>query len=117
MLKRLCIVLLALALVASVTMQLIPRALAAADDHAGAPCDMMNMMVDQTPRGELDLPCKGVISVCNDSICCAFVVDLSPAPRAELADIQWTLVVWSAVQSRLSGLPIEPELSPPIAIA
>jgi hypothetical protein len=116
MLRRLFILFLALGLVASVTMQLMPHAFAApAAAGSPAPCEMMDMATPAAPTGSSDMPCKGMIPVCRDSLGCAVVVDLPTPPRAAPVAVDWTQVVWSAVQSTLAGLTVEPELSPPIA--
>jgi hypothetical protein len=118
MLKRLSIILLAFALVASVTMQLMPRAWAAPGEAGAAvPCEMMDMQADSGAAGTPEMPCKGKIPVCNDSIGCAVFVDLPSPPRAAPVDVHWTSVVWTAFQSALFGRTVEPELSPPISIA
>jgi hypothetical protein len=116
MLKRLSIIFLAFALVASVTMQLMPHAWAApAEAGAAVPCEMMDMAADATPAGVPEMPCKGKIPACDDSIGCAVFVDLPAPPRAAPVAVDWTQVVWSAIQPTLAGLTVEPELSPPIA--
>jgi hypothetical protein len=118
MLKRLSIVFLAVAFVASATMQLMPHVLAAAADaDAAVPCDMIDMRADAAPAGVPEMPCKGMIPVCSDSIGCAVVVDLPRGPQASPVAVRWTPVAWSAAERSLAGLTIEPELTPPIAIA
>jgi hypothetical protein len=118
MLKRLSIILLAFALVASVTMQLMPHAWAApAEAGAAVPCEMMDMQADHGAAGAPEMPCKGKIPVCDDSIGCAVFVDLPVPARAAPVEVHWTSVVWTASQSTLFGRTVEPELTPPIAIA
>ena len=115
MLKRLSIILLAFAFVAAVTMQLMPRAWAApAGAGPAVPCEMMNMKAEATPAGTPGMPCKGAIPVCNDSIGCAVFADLPTPPATSPVEVRWISVVWSAIQSVLSGRTVEPELTPPI---
>ena len=117
MLNRLCIVLLAVAFVASATMQLMPHAIAAsAGADAAVPCDMMDMKTDTAPAGAPDMPCKGKIPDCADSLGCAVFVDLPARPHGAPVAVHWTKVAWSAAQPSLAGLTLEPELTPPIAI-
>ncbi|HEY0524440.1 MAG TPA: hypothetical protein VGD08_13690 [Stellaceae bacterium] len=115
MLRWLSVLLLVLALVASTTMQLMPHAFAVPPAGSAAPCEMMNIATPEAPTGSSDMPCKGMIPVCQDSLGCAVVFDLPIPPRAAPVAVDWMQVVWTVVQSTLAGLTVEPEVSPPIA--
>jgi hypothetical protein len=116
MLKRLSIILLALAFVASATMQLMPHAFAAVAAGAAEPCNMADMKSDASPGAADEMPCKGAIPVCGDNLGCVVVVDLPQRPQAAPVAVRWTEIVWSLVQRSLAGVMVSPELQPPIAI-
>lgn len=119
MLKRLLIAVLAFALVAGITAQLMPHDAMIAEAKAAMPCEAMDMSAASVNSSTMpdDMPCKGMIPVCNDSIGCAVVVDLPAPVRAAPVAVHWTVVVWSAAPSTLAGRTLEPELTPPIGIA
>jgi hypothetical protein len=119
MLKRLFISVLAIALLAGTTSQLMPHGAMIAAAKAAAPCVAMDMStVSSSPSAMSDdMPCKGMIPVCTDSIGCAVVVDLPMPPQTAPAPVRWVQIVWSAEQTALAGRSVSPELFPPILSA
>lgn len=119
MLKRLFIAVLAVALLAGTTAQLMPHGAMIAAATAATPCEAMDMPAAGVGPSTVpaDMPCKGKIPVCNDSIGCAVVFNLPTPVRVAPVAVRWTGIVWSAAPSALAGRTLEPELTPPIAIA
>lgn len=115
MLKRLAMVAFALLFAVGVTAQMMPHAASAMTmkGDGGAPCDMARGDGAQSRGMPAAQPCKGMIPVCVDSLGCVVFVDL-PSPLATAWPVDWIAIDWSAGGSWLTGLTVEPELSPPI---
>ena len=108
-LKRLLTVCLALAFVVGVTVQLMPISIATPQMTASA--DMDGGGSGKHP------PCTGHMPNCLDHGGCvsASVVPVSPTTIA--VPVEWTSLDYDLVPQALSGISVEPELSPPILAA
>jgi hypothetical protein len=116
MLKRVSIILLAIAFVIGATVQLMPRAVAM-HDAAGMSDDMSMTMSAAEQSSDGDMPCKGMTPACVDTMGCAVVLAL-PAPSASApTPILWGVISYSTLVIMLDGLAVEPELFPPIPTA
>jgi hypothetical protein len=115
MLKRFFIVCLAILVFAGMSAQLVAHATAMSSAPPGVPCDMMDMdHASAVPAN--DMPYKGMIPLCADSIGCAVVVDLPPRPQVAPVEVRWTSILWAAAGLSLTGLTVEPEVTPPIFV-
>src|SRR4051794_15193858 len=106
MLKRVAILLLAVLVCASISAQTVAHAMVMVG-AAEAPSEATDI-APVTPASMPDMPCKGMIPSCADSLGCAVVVDLPVAPRGDSVAIRWVHVVWWTAQSSLDGLTVEP---------
>lgn len=108
-LKRLLTVCLALAFVVGVMGQLMPNSMAA--PHMAVSTDMDGGCAGSHP------PCTGHMPNCLDHGGCisASVVPVSPATVA--VPVEWTSLDYDLAPQALSGISVEPELSPPILAA
>ena len=106
-LKRLLTIGLALAFLASVTAQLMPMGMAAAQtamsaDMAAGGCD--------DPKA----PCIGHMPNCLDHGGCISVSVLPTLPATIAVPIEWTSLDYDPPPQPLAGISVKPELSPPI---
>ena len=109
-LKRLLTIGLALAFVASVTAQLMPMGMAAAQtvmsaDMAAGGCD--------GPKP----PCTGHMPNCLDHGGCISVSVLPTFSATVAGPVEWTSLDYDLAPQALSGISVRPELSPPILAA
>jgi hypothetical protein len=108
MLRRFAIFCLILALVIGLTGQVafMPMAMA-------VPPDQASDMSPAAPCSGSDMPCKGMMPACMDSMSCTFTVVL-PMPMAPPTALQWSRVSYATLSATLNGRSIEPDLFPPI---
>jgi len=114
MLKRLSIVLLAIAFVLGTTAQVVPRAFAssmAETHHAGM------SRHGAMPMSGMGAPCKGMTPACIDEMGCVIVIALPASPAAVLVPVLWAAVVYLHPAATFDGRVVEPELFPPILSA
>jgi hypothetical protein len=78
---------------------------------------MMDMDHAAAPAPAQDMPCKGKVPDCSDSLGCAVVVDLPTPPSAAFVAVNWVQVVWAAGEAAFAGRTVPPELFPPIVLA
>jgi hypothetical protein len=110
MAKRFGIVLLAVAVIVGLTMQVLPRSVAFESGQIAVastdmPCD-----------GGSGTPCKGMTLACIDAMGCVVAVAI-PARVPQLTTVPWVAAMYTFADTSLSGLSVEPELSPPILLA
>jgi hypothetical protein len=108
-LKRVLTLCLALAFLAGVTGQLMPFSMAApqmamSDDAAGG-CD--------GPQP----PCTGHLPNCIDHAGCIAVPAVPASPALIAVPVEWTSLDYDLLPGSLTGISVEPELSPPILAA
>ena len=106
-LKRLLTIGLALAFLASVTAQLMPMGMAAAQtamsaDMAAGGCD--------DPKA----PCTGHMPNCLDHGGCISVSVLPTSPATIALPVEWTSLDYGLPPQPLAGISVKPGLSPPI---
>jgi hypothetical protein len=113
MLKRLAIVALAFLLGIGATAQVgLLASTMPMDSGSGAPCEMATD-AGAPDQGLPKMPCNGKIPGCIGSIGCVAFGDF-PGPIAATSPVDWIVIAWSAGGPDLTGLSVEPELSPPI---
>jgi hypothetical protein len=103
---RLC---LALALVVGVTAQLIPSSMAA--PQVTVSTDMAGGCAG--PHA----PCTGQMPNCIDQAGCIAVSALPASPTSIAVPVEWTSLGYDLVPESLTGISVQPELSPPILAA
>lgn len=118
-LRRLLIVITALAFMGGATLQAMPVAdaqLKTSDTHmttaTGMPCEHMAIMKG---AGAPILPCKGITSDCIKQMGCIGFPD-SPQASVLTAPITYAVVDYRYFQQTSAGLSRKPDLFPPIAI-
>jgi hypothetical protein len=107
--KRLLTVCLALAFVAGVTAQLMPSSIAASQMTMSA--DMVGGGAGPHP------PCTGHMPNCSEHAGCIAVSALPVSPASVAVPVEWTSLDYQLALQALSGISVEPELSPPILAA
>jgi hypothetical protein len=65
----------------------------------------------------LQPPCTGHIPNCVDHICCVTVSALPVSLVSVAVEFEWTSLYYGLTAESLSGISVEPELSPPILTA
>jgi hypothetical protein len=113
MLRRLSILLLALAFVVGTMGPLTFANVAAA---VPMPCHD-GMASDLAPMSDSGTPCKGMMPGCADAMGCIVLAALPPAPTAASVPVVWAVVDYPVLSSMLDGRSVEPELFPPILSA
>jgi hypothetical protein len=108
-LKRLLTVCFALAFVVGVMGQLLPTSMA-------APQMTMHADMDGGCAGH-KAPCSGHMPNCLDHGGCITIFVLSPPPTSMAVSVEWTSLVYALAPQALTGISVEPELSPPILAA
>jgi hypothetical protein len=114
MLRRVGILLLTLAFVVALTTQSVPHASA----MDGCPMSAAAMAIS-SKASQSDFPCKGPTQACIDVMdcaACATAVAL-PVPPLSPTTLEWVAATYTASGISLSGLSVEPELTPPILVA
>jgi len=105
-LKRLLTLCLVLAVLVGVTVQLLPCSSSGAD---------MSIRSDMAAgRTGPEAPCAGHVPACIDHFGCLPGPAIPASPAAMTVALQWTTLAFNLTTAPLSGLIIEPELSPPI---
>jgi hypothetical protein len=106
-LKRLLTVCLALAFLVGMTGQLMPSSMAQMTLTAGMAggCD--------GPKP----PCTGHTASCIDHGGCITVSALPAPPTSIAVPLEWTSLDYDFAPQALAGIPVKPELSPPILAA
>jgi hypothetical protein len=110
MVKRFGIVLLAVAVIVGLTMQVVPRGLALESGQVAVAS--MDMPCD----GGSGTPCKGMTPACIDLMGCVVAVAI-PARAPDLTTFPWLTAGYTFTDTSLSGLSVQPELTPPILLA
>jgi len=108
-LNRLLTVCLALAFLVSVTVQLVPCGMAQGDMNVRA--DMADGCAGATPR------CTDHMPACIDHVGCLTIAGLPVSPALIAVTFDWIPPTYDLAAATLSGISIEPELSPPILSA
>jgi hypothetical protein len=112
MLRRFGILLLAFVFVVGSTMQIVPRA------WAMDGCAMAGASMDApSADGQSGAPCKGLTPACVDAMGCVATVALPAPPLSTSTGLASVATTYSFFGISLSGLSVEPELSPPILLA
>jgi len=70
--------------------------------------------MDPAATPSRDMPRKGDVPICVDSLGCAAAVDVPAPPSARFFAVDWVQIIWTADTSTLAGRTIPPELFPPI---
>lgn len=112
MLHRLGVLLLAFAFVVGLTAQVA----AGAWMMNGCP---MSMASSDMPAGDTqsDAPCNGLTLACIDALGCAMPT-VAPAPPMEASiTLKWVAATFAFPDISMSGLSVEPDLTPPILLA
>jgi hypothetical protein len=127
MLKRLATLLLAVAVIVSMTMQVIPRASAmpwmSGMDAGQSTSDMsaaddMNMADCMKAGHANQVPCKGMTPECIDLMGCVVATGVPVSPPASAAtSLRWVRVTYMLARQTLRGGSVEPEIFPPILSA
>jgi hypothetical protein len=104
--KRLLTLCLALAFLVGVTVQLMPPTVAAAETLVSA--DMSGGCARPEP------PCAGQTPNCVAHLGCVTVSALPAVPASVAVVCEWTALGYVLAPQALSGISVEPELSPPI---
>ena len=106
--KRLLTLCLALALVISVTAQLMPSGVAAAQTSV---CGMTGGCDGPKP------PCTGHTPNCVDHVGCITVSAIPTSPASMVAPVEWASLGYDLAPEALAGISVKPEISPPILVA
>jgi hypothetical protein len=108
MLRRFCILLLAFAFVVGLTAQI-----AGAWTMNGCPMSAPSMGTF-SERSQSDTPCNGLTPACIDAVGCAMPTALPVTILSASTTFEWTAATFTLSDISLSGLAIEPDLTPPI---
>jgi hypothetical protein len=119
-LRRLVVMLLALAFVSGMTVQAIPSAQALgvskAERTPKADPECPRMAMDHTGDSvPLPLPCKGIMLDCVKQMGCLGTPALPHRSDAISVPVAYSIVAYGAPCPALSGRDVEPDLFPPIA--
>ncbi len=107
--KNLLTCCLALAFLVGATAQLVPSGMAMAE---------MSARADMAGGGAAsDMPCTGHAPNCIDHLGCLAIPALPTSPASLAVPFRWTSVAYHFSATPLSGISVEPELSPPILAA
>jgi hypothetical protein len=109
LMKRLLTCCLALAFLVGATAQLVPSGMAMAE--MGAHADMTGGCAAP------DMPRAGHTANCIDHLGCLAIPALPTSPASLAIPFRWTSVAYHFLATPLSGISVEPELSPPILAA
>ena len=109
--KRLCIAVAALAFVVALTTQAVLPAWAMPVGPSAMQASATGMSAH--PDGPV-APCKRATPTCVEHIGCVNVFAISASSARTGVLIQWREVRYDLAVSRLTGLSVAPELSPPI---
>ena len=114
--KRLSIMLLALAVVFGMTTQVVRHASAmmAMSSMGGTPATTSDA---GDASNDEPAPCKGLTPACIDAMGCVMALGVPLPALSVSATIRWTSVAYLLATDRLSGSSVEPELFPPIFVA
>jgi hypothetical protein len=79
----------------------------------GCPTAMGSM---SAPSGDppSDVPCNGLTLACIDGVNCAMPTALPVPPMAASISFEWTAASFTLIDTSMSGLSLEPDLTPPI---
>jgi hypothetical protein len=113
MLRRLSILLLALAFIAGATG---PSTFANVAVAVPMPCHD-GMASDAAPMSDSGTPCKGMMPACADAMGCVVLAALPAAPTAASVPVVWAVIDYPVLAAMLDGRAVEPELFPPIPSA
>ena len=109
MLKRIATCLLSLAVIVTMTLQVIPHAPAMPLD---SPTSMAGM--DMSNCEHRAAPCKGITPACIDSMGCVTIIGLPTTPLSASVPFKWGVLSYTVFDVALAGRTIRPELFPPI---
>jgi hypothetical protein len=113
MLRRISIVLLAVAYVAGTT-----GPLAAANVAAAMPMPCHEGMASGTaPMSDSGTPCGDRMPTCADAMCCVLLAALPAAASSPAVPVAWAAIDYPVLAAMRDGRSIEPELFPPILSA
>ena len=107
--KRFLTLCLALAFLLGATVQLVPCGMAGAD----LPISAENM----AGCAGAEAPCHNPMPNCIDYLGCVALSALPAAPVSIAVTFAWAPLVYDLAPASLSGISVEPELSPPIRTA
>ena len=109
MLKRVATYLLSLAVVLTMTLQVVRPA-------SGMPSDPAMSMagMDMSNCDHPAVPCKGMTPACIDSMGCVTIIGLPTIPLTAATPFEWGVLSYTAFGVALIGRTIRPELFPPI---
>jgi hypothetical protein len=113
MLRRLSILLLALAFIAGTMGPLTFASVAAA---VPMPCHD-GMASGLAPMSDSGTPCKGMMPGCADAMGCVVLAALPAAPTSPPIPVDWASIDYPVLAPMLDGHSVEPELFPPILSA
>jgi hypothetical protein len=109
MLKRIASYLLSLAVIVTMTLQMVPHAFAMPSDS-----EMSMAGMDMSDCDHPATPCKGLTPTCIDSMGCVTIIFLPTIPLAAATPFEWGILSYTAFDVALAGRTIRPELFPPI---
>ena len=114
MLRRVGILLLALAFVVGWTTQMMPRALAIPQSSL-CPMGMVSEPAEMSADADQSsMPCKGMTPTCIDVMGCVVTVAVPLAPLSTPTVLKWAEVAYSCTISLPTGRSVPPDLFPPI---
>jgi hypothetical protein len=109
MLRRVSVILLAFAFVVGLTAQVA----AGAWTMHGCPMSAASMGTS-SQDSQSDTPCNGLTPACMDSVGCAVPTAL-PVPQLLASTMfEWVAATFTLPDNSMSGLSVEPDLTPPI---
>lgn len=109
MLHRVSVLLLAFAFVVGLTAQV-----TAAGAWTMNGCASAASMGTSSHDSQSDTPCNGLTPACIDSVGCAVPTALPVPPLSASTMFEWVAATFTLPDNSMSGLSVEPDLTPPI---